>query len=395
MRVYETHKWPLMQDTMSWGDRLKLATHVLTADRFTQGKKVEEFEAAWSKWLGAEHSLFVSSGSTANFLLLDAIKDLCFKGKKKIKVLLPACTWVTNINPVMQLGMTPIFCDVNLYNYSFDEDNVKAIAAKHDIDIVFTTHLLGLPADSEDLRDLFPNAVFLDDMCESHGARDFYGAKIGSQSTGATFSFYYGHHMSTIEGGMISTNNFRLYNIMRMKRSHGMSRAASNPDQIAAIYPEFDPQFLFVKRGYNFRNTELAAVLGLSQLKRLDGFIEQRQKNYRRYMEIMKVYGADKFYLPGEGYAEDGNSSFCFPFIARSTLIRGMLLSRLKMNQIEYRPVVGGNLLRHPYMRGHKIACNKGPYNADIIHDNGIYIGNNQFVGNKELNLLETIIKEM
>ena len=391
------YKWSLMQDTMTLGDRTKLAHFIMTADRFTQGAKVEQFEKAWSEWLNNVdplYSLFVTSGSTANFLLLDSVRDMFFKGKKNIKVLLPACTWVTNINPVMQLGMTPIFCDVNLYNYSFDLDNAKAIAEKHDIDIVFTTHLLGLPAYSWDIKQLFPNAIFLDDVCESHGARNDVCEKIGSNSIGATFSFYYGHHMSTIEGGMITTTSHALYNLMRMKRSHGMSRAAVFPENVAAIYPEFDPQFLFVKSGYNFRNTELGAVLGLSQLKRLDGFIERRQKNYRRYMDIMR-WRPDLFYLPGGGYAEEGNSSFCFPFIAKKVLTKGELIGKLKDNSIEYRPVVGGNLLRHPYMEGHKIACNKGPYNADIIHDNGIYIGNNQFVGDKELDLLEKIIRSL
>jgi CDP-6-deoxy-D-xylo-4-hexulose-3-dehydrase len=367
----------------------------MTADRFTQGRKVEQFEEAWSDWLDVKHSLFVTSGSTANFLLLDAVKELYFKDKKKIKVLVPACTWVTNINPVMQLGMEPIFCDINLYDYSFDLKNAAEIADKHKIDIVFTTHLLGLPAPTFALRALFPKAIFLEDVCESHGAKDIFGHRIGSKSSGSTFSFYFGHHMSTVEGGMVCTNNLALYDLMRMKRSHGMSRVSMVPDSYADAHPEIDPQFLFVTAGYNFRNTELGAVLGLSQLKKLDGFIEQRQKNYRRFIEIMKVYSSDKFHLPGEGYAEESNSSFCFPLIAKTPLIKETLLRKLKNNFIEYRPVVGGNLLRQPYMEGYSIACKTGPYNVDVLHENGIYIGNNQFVGDREMNILENIIRSL
>ncbi len=389
------YDWPLMKDTLTWCDRWKLAKFVMTADRFTQGRKVEQFEEAWSDWLDVKHSLFVTSGSTANFLLLDAVKELYFKDKKKIKVLVPACTWVTNINPVMQLGMEPIFCDINLYDYSFDLKNAAEIADKHKIDIVFTTHLLGLPAPTFALRALFPKAIFLEDVCESHGAKDIFGHRIGSKSSGSTFSFYFGHHMSTVEGGMVCTNNLALYDLMRMKRSHGMSRVSMVPDSYADAHPEIDPQFLFVTAGYNFRNTELGAVLGLSQLKRLDGFIEQRQKNYRRFIEIMKVYGSDKFHLPGEGYAEESNSSFCFPLIAKTPLIKETLLRKLKNNFIEYRPVVGGNLLRQPYMEGYSIACKTGPYNVDVLHENGIYIGNNQFVGDREMNILENIIRSL
>jgi CDP-6-deoxy-D-xylo-4-hexulose-3-dehydrase len=384
-----------MKDTLTWRDRWKLAKFVMTSDKFTQGRKVEEFEKAWSEWLGVKHSLFVTSGSTANFLLLDAVKELYFKNKKKIKVLVPACTWVTNINPIMQLGMEPIFCDINLDDYSFDLENADAIAKKHKIDIVFTTHLLGLPALTFPLRNIFPKAIMLEDVCESHGAKDIFGHRVGSKSSGSTFSFYFGHHMSTVEGGMVCTNNVDLYNLMRMKRSHGMSRVSIAPEDYAAAHPEIDPQFLFITAGYNFRNTELGAVLGLSQLKKLDDFIDQRRKNYKKFIEIMLIDGRDKFYLPGGGYVEEGNSSFCFPLIAKTPLIKDALIRRLKINFIEYRPVVGGNLLRQPYMSGYNISCKNAPYDVDILHENGVYIGNNQFVGDKELNTLEQIIRSL
>jgi CDP-6-deoxy-D-xylo-4-hexulose-3-dehydrase len=385
---YNSYSWPLMQDTMTWCDRFKLAKFVMTADRFTQGKKVEEFEQAWSDWLGVKYSLFVTSGSTANFLLLDAVKEMYFKNKKKIKVLVPACTWVTNVNPVFQLGMEPVFCDINLDNYSFDIESMEKIAKTHKIDIVFITHLLGMPAPVVALRDIFPKAIFIEDVCESHGAEDTLGYKVGTKSSGSTFSFYFGHHMSTIEGGMVSTNDVGLYTLMKMKRSHGMSRVVENPQVFNELFPDIDPQFLFMTAGYNFRNTELGAVLGLSQLKKLDGFIEQRRKNFEEYMDIMSNH-KHKFHVP---YNDEGNSSFCFPLIAKTPYIKDQVLRRLKVNRIEYRPVVGGNLLRQPYLSKYNtIKCS----NADVLHENGIYIGNNQFVGDKELNLLEQIIRSL
>ena len=162
----------------------------------------------------------------------------------------------------------------------------KEISKKHEIDIVFTTHLLGLPANF-DIQVIFPNAIHLDDVCESHGAKYPSGDKVGTMSMGSTFSFYFGHHMSTIEGGMISTNDPELYDIMRMKRSHGMSRVSVEPRFYENMYPDIDPQFLFVTAGYNFRNTELGAVLGLSQLMKLDGFIEKSKQNFARFIDII------------------------------------------------------------------------------------------------------------
>jgi CDP-6-deoxy-D-xylo-4-hexulose-3-dehydrase len=140
-------RWPLMGETITYMDRLKMAYFTLTAKKFTFGEKVEQFENEWSEWLGAKHSLFVSSGSTANFLLIAAVKEL-YGLKNGDKVLVPACTWMTNVAPIMQLGLEPVFCDINLYNFSFDLAEAKNIALKHDIKLVFITHLLGFSADN-------------------------------------------------------------------------------------------------------------------------------------------------------------------------------------------------------------------------------------------------------
>jgi CDP-6-deoxy-D-xylo-4-hexulose-3-dehydrase len=204
-----------MGETITFGDRLKLAHFVLTTKKFTSGEKLKSFEHEWSQWLGAKHSLYVSSGSTANFLLVAAIKEL-HGLKEGDKVLLPACTWVTNVGPILQLGLQPVFCDINLQNFSFDLEDAKKISKKHkDIKLIFVTHLLGFSADNEKLKEIFPNALIIDDTCESHGCTDSAGNKRGSDSLGATFSFYFGHHMSTVEGGMISTNNTELYDLCK------------------------------------------------------------------------------------------------------------------------------------------------------------------------------------
>jgi CDP-6-deoxy-D-xylo-4-hexulose-3-dehydrase len=386
-------KWPLMGETITWGDRLKMASFVMTAKRFTYGERVKKFETEWSEWLGAKHSLFVSSGSTANTLLLAAVKEL-YNLKEGDKVLVPACTWVTNVAPVFQLGLKPIFCDINLQNYSFDLNEAKEISRKYkDIKVIFTTHLLGFPANNYELQKIFPDALIIDDICESHGCLDGSRNKCGSNSLGATFSFYFGHHMSTIEGGMVSTNNSDLYELMRMKRSHGMARESSKQKDYAAQYKNIEPSFLFMTDGYNFRNHEICAVLGSSQLKRLDSMIEQRRFNYTKYVTLLTNY-PNLFY---PHMYEEGNSSFCFPFVCKNEKIAKSMKRVFTQYEIEYRPIVSGNLLTQPFLqnRGYKIETKKAKTNAEILHTQGVYIGNNHFVGTKHIDMLEQALEDV
>jgi CDP-6-deoxy-D-xylo-4-hexulose-3-dehydrase len=384
------YKWPLMKNTLSFLDRVNLASFVLSSDKFTQGEKVIQFENEWSKWIGSKHSLFVTSGSTANFLLVAAIIEK-YNLKKGDKVILPACTWVTNINPIFQLGLTPIFCDINLQNYSFDIENLKRIAKKHpDIKMIFVTHLLGIPADNNSYKKIFPNAIIIDDVCESHGCILSNGSKVGSDSIGATFSFYFGHHMSTIEGGMISTNDSELYDLMKLKRSHGLARVSTKFENYIKDNPQIEKSFLFVTDGYNFRNTELAAVLGISQLKKLDKFIKIRRDNYFKFLDIVNL---KEYLYPTQ--LNIGNSCFCFPFICKTKEIKEKLINLFEQYSIEYRPIVGGNLLKQPYMKNYSIECSPEVPNVDILHENGVYIGNNQFVTKREIKLIAKILGEI
>jgi CDP-4-dehydro-6-deoxyglucose reductase, E1 len=383
-------RWPLMGETITYMDRLKMAYFTLTAKKFTFGEKVEQFENEWSEWLGAKHSLFVSSGSTANFLLIAAVKEL-YGLKNGDKVLVPACTWMTNVAPIMQLGLEPIFCDIEFDDFSFDLSEARKIAKKHDIKLVFITHLLGFSADNEGLKKIFPKALFLDDVCESHGCTDPIGNKRGSDSLGATFSFYFGHHMSTIEGGMVSTNNTDLYDLMKMKRSHGMARASTRFDDYAKAYPDIDKQFLFVTDGYNFRNHEICAVLGMSQLKRLDKMIAIRKRNHELFTDIIDSYPILFYNIKNP----PTNSSFSFPFICRSPKIMKAMKEVFVKYGIEYRPVVAGNLLTQPFLKDYKIDTDRPVTNADIVNYQGVYVGNNHFVTEKDMAFLKQVVGEI
>ena len=362
--------WRLMDCAITQSDKLKLIEFISSSDMYTCGKKVEEFENKWSEWLGCKHSLFVTSGSTANLLLLASIKEF-YNIPNGSKVLVPACTWVTNVSPVFQNGLEPVFCDINLDNYSFDTDNLP----DDDIKIVFITHLLGLNAPMEKLKNKYQDAIFIEDICESHGITDEYGKKRG-YGTGSTFSFYYGHHMTTIEGGMISTDNAELYQLMKLKRSHGIARhlLSENYEKTVSKYPNIDPKFLFLTDGYNFRNTELNAVIGIEQLQRLDESIKIRKRNYDRFMVQLLKYETF-FHVPRY---DPYNSSFCLPFVCKTNELKTKLVNIFNKLEIEYRPIVGGNLLIHPFLTKWKNST-KTP-NADLLNDNGVYIGNSQFV---------------
>ena len=361
--------WPLMQTAITDADKKAMIDFIQSSDRYTCGNMVKQFEDAWSEWLGCKYSLYVTSGSTANLLLMAAVKEL-YDIPNGSKVLVPACTWVTNVAPVFQVGLEPVFCDVDLERYSFDINSLP----NDDIKIVFVTHLLGLNAPLEKLKERYPNAIFLEDICESHGVKGPDGKKRGSSGTGSTFSFYYGHHMTTIEGGIISTDNELLYELMKIKRSHGMARLLSPKYYEEAInkHHKIDQSFLFLTDGYNFRNTELNAVLGIEQLKRLDENIETRRDNFRCFMEHLDP---ELFYIP---FDDPGNSSFAFPFICKKPEDMPKLKAIFAELGVEYRPIVSGNLLLHPFLEKWKDSVDVP--NANLLNDNGVYICNNHFV---------------
>lgn len=385
--------WLLMDNAITFTEKLKLAYFVLITNKFTNGPKVREFETVWSKWVGAKHSIFVSSGSTANSLLIAAVKEK-FNLKDGDKVLVPACTWMTSVAPIFQNKLTPIFIDISLDDYCINTDDLEKVKQQHpDIKLIFTTHLLGFHSDVNKLREAFPDAIVGEDCCEAHGVTDELGNRMNPNSVGATFSFYFGHHITTIEGGFVSTNDSELYDLMRMKRSHGLAREAS-PETYKKLqekYPDIIPTFLFVTDGYNFRNNELSAVLGLQQIKKLDKIINIRNENYLGYYQIVKKYPG-LFYIPK---CEKTMSSFTLPFVCKNKKIYDALISEFKNYKIEYRPLVAGNLLRQPFLDGYSFSYQKEIYNADIIHELGMYIGNSHFINKKHIKLLDEIIERV
>ena len=343
----------------------------------TQSSKVEEFEKKWSKWLGSKYSIFVNSGSSANFVSIAALKVIN-KNKYKNEIIVPALTWVSDINSVIMNGFKPIFVDINLNNLSMNNSDVLKKINKKTL-AVFITHAQGFNGLSEKLiKTLKKKKILLiEDVCESHGAT-FRNKKLGTFGLISNFSFYYAHHMTTIEGGMICTNDKNIYEMSRILRSHGMLRESGNKSfekKVIKKNKTLSPQFTFLYPALNFRNTEIGAAIGLNQLKNLSKNNSSRSNNFKYFLNLLD----EKKYW--KAFDLKGNSNYAFPIILNTKNIakRNLFEKNLIKNGIEFRrgTAGGGNQLRQPYIKEFSKKINFNNFKkVDHIHFFGYYIGN-------------------
>lgn len=365
--------WKLAEDTISRDEVQALAEWLLTFPRLTQGEQVRRFEEAWAAWLGCEHAIMVGSGTTANFALVAGAAARA--GRDRPRVGVSAVTWSTNVTPSLILGHEVVVFDIDRRTLGVDSAGVCEAMETGGIDVLFVTHLLGLNALDDAIVETARRCgvILLEDCCESHGARHG-GQKIGTAGLGSTFSFYYGHHMSTVEGGVVCTDDAELADRVRLMRAHGLARESRRFDEYARRHPDIDPQFLFVSTGLNFRSTELNAFLGLGQLERLDSRIEIRNRNMRRYLDAAPDW-------VWRDFRTAGMSSFALPLIATDDAAATRVRHVVDRLNIERRPVVAGNLLVQPFMQGRRIRVHgNGTPVADHVHARGIYVGNGHHV---------------
>lgn len=379
--------WPLQENIISNEELDLLVNFIRETKRFTQFTKVREFEQAYSEWMGCKYSVFVNSGSSANLLMIYAAAER-YGWQHGDEVIVPALTWPTTVTPVMQAGFTPVFVDANLDDFAFDYDQLAAKITPR-TRAIFLVHILGFPADIDRIKKIIGDRdiVILEDTCETQGGT-IGGTKVGNFGLGSSFSFYWGHHMTTVEGGMICTNDEEFYKLNVLKRSHGLARELPERYQadIRAAHPDIDFQFLFLTDGFNFRNTEFNAVLGLSQLPKLDKFIEIRNRNYRRFLSICRRF-EDKLVI----LDRPGMSSFVLPFVLKDVALKAPFRELIRENGIESRPLISGNLLQQPFLKKYYKA---GEFEvADMLHRNAFYIGNNQFVNDERLDVLEKLME--
>jgi len=340
----------------------------------TQSKYVKLFEKKWAKWLGVKYSVFVNSGSSANLLTMTVLRILYAKDE----IILPALTWVSDINSVIQNNFKPVFVDINPRNLCMSEAEIYKKVNKNTL-AVFMTHAQGFNGLTSKLISFLKKrkVLLIEDVSESHGAT-FNNKKLGTFGKISNFSFYYAHHMSTIEGGMICTNDKKIYEIVKILRSHGMIRESNNSvfeKKMIKTYPKLSPKFIFLYSGYNFRNNEVGGVIGLNQLNSLDKNNKKRKENFKFFLELLdqSKYRTD--------FQIDGSCNYAFPVILKTKSLksRNLFENLLLKNKIEFRRgnAGGGNQLRQPYLQKFSKNINLNDFKeVEHIHFFGYYIGN-------------------
>jgi CDP-6-deoxy-D-xylo-4-hexulose-3-dehydrase len=366
---------PLMSDNIDKED-VKALVDFLSQDqipKLTNGPKVIEFENAWGEWLGTKYNLMINSGASANELTMLALNYIHGEGE----IIVPPLTWISDISSVIFSGFKPVFCDINLKNLSFDIEKLKQIITPK-TKAIFLTHVLGVNGLTDELIQLCDEEgiLLIEDVCESHGTT-FKGQKVGSFGFASNFSFYFAHHMSTIEGGMICTNNEYFYQVCRALRSHGMMREMTDNNlkqQIIDDNPDLNKDFIFIAPAHNFRSTELNAVIGLSQVKKLDSNNINRVDNFKYFMERLD---SNKYITDIE---MEGQCNYAFIIILKegSFKLRDKVETTLREKGIEFRRGLsgGGNQLRQPYFKKHYNINYDDFKNIDHIHHFSWYVGN-------------------
>lgn len=369
-------KYPLMRNNILREDLDLVIEHLKQDDpMLTNGAQVRAFEDEWSQWLGVKYSVFVNSGASANLLTMAVLK---LQNPDGGEVIVPPLTWISDIASVLQNGFTPIFVDINPHTLAMDDKKIIEKLSEN-TKAVFLTHVQGFNGLSDELlAELKKRSIpLIEDVCESHGATH-NGKKVGSIGWISNFSFYYAHHMSTIEGGMICTNDAKVYQQLRMLRSHGMVREASDPTVKEAYieeFPELNPDFIFAYSAYNVRNTELGGILGRSQLKRLDDNVIKRTNNL---IYFLGKINSEKYQV---NFKVDGSSNYAFNLILKEADDNFVtrLMDQMRSNGIEFRrgSAGGGNQVRQPYLKGIVPKDHHLDFpNTEHVHFYGFYIGN-------------------
>ena len=379
-------KIPLVKNTIDNQDIDKLIEWLQTYPRLTKGELTVTFEEEWSKFIGTKYSVFVNSGSSANLLMLYTLLETG-KIKKGDTVVVPAVSWATDLAPVVQLGLNPILCDCNLEDLSVDLHHLEEIYKKNNPAAVIIVSILGLVPRMDKILDLCKkyNVIPLEDACESFGSRH-KGKNLGSFGLMGTFSTYFGHHLSTIEGGVINTDDREIYNVLKSIRSHGWDRDMDedhrNSLREAHQVSDFENLYKFYHFGFNLRSTDLSAFIGINQLKKAANMCKVREHNYQLYADKIK----NDFWSP-EIREDEYVSNFAYPVISPH---REKIVENLQNADIEVRPLVCGNLGNQPVWKQHYGEVSLP--NAEKVDKFGMYIPNNHEMGEVEIDIISDII---
>jgi len=385
---------PLSIPSFDWEEIFEALDSLLTTN-VTMGTKVKLFEKTFSEYLGIRNAIMVNSGSSANLIALYLLSNPTLEKKCKVRdeIIVPAVTWSTTIFPIINVGAIPVLVDVNLDDFSIKIDDIEeAITEK--TKVIIPVHLLGFPCDMERITRIARNySLFIvEDACEAHGA-EWNGKKVGTFGDVGTFSFFFSHHITTIEGGMLVTNNEEYAELAKVLRAHGWIRELRNREEIIHQYQFIDPRFLFVNMGFNVRPTEIQGAFGIHQIKKLEKFIKVRRENSKYWNDELSKF-SDYFILHEE--KKQRAVWFGYPLTIKpsSPFTRGELTRYLESRGIETRPIAAGNMDEQPAMRLFKYRKVGELSNARLIMRNSFFIGNHQGVGEREREYFVSTIKE-
>lgn len=381
-------KYFLAEDTIDNQDIDKLVEWLKTYPRLTKGPLTPVFEEKWSKWIGQKYSVMNNSGSSANLLMYYALEiagDL-----KNKKIIVPSVGWVTTVAPAIQFGFEPIMCEADPDTFGLDLNHLEELLKEHNPATVILVQVLGVPHKMKEIMALKEKYGFilLEDACAALGA-SYHGQKVGTFGDMSSFSMYFGHQISTIEGGIVSTPRKKFYDALLMLRSHGWGKDLDQEthDALKKKYEidDFHAPFVFYEPGFNLRSTDLNAFIGIGQIDKMDWLVKRRQENHALYSER----------LGGKLYAQkyDPESTVCsisFGALAKDKDERTKIVSALEENGVETRIFSAGNLGLHPfwYNRFGKFSAPM----ADRIHHTGFFLPNNPSLKLEDIETISNIV---
>lgn len=364
-----------------------LVEFIMDAERFSMSNQCKTFEENFAKWQGRRHALFVMNGSMANQVLIQALLNMG-RLKPGDKVGFSAVTWPTNVMPLIQLGLTPVPIDCELATLNVSSKQLKKTIAQEPIKAFFITNALGFADDLDVIADVCKenDIILIEDNCESLGS-SLNGKKLGNFGLASTFSTFIGHHMSTIEGGLVCTDDEELYSHLIKCRAHGWDRNLKPERQqelrTKAGVDDFFAAYTFHELAYNARPTEIQGFLGNIQLQYLDEMNTKREENFKQFMSAVP----DEFVHPIIVDHMDVISNFAMPLIIKDKGTFTKYIAKFKAADVEIRPIIAGNMTRQPFYRKHVHTEHDLP-NADYLHDHGFYFGNHPDLTEEEIAIL-------
>lgn len=386
-------KYTLASST--WDEKeLQAIQDVIKSDMFTMGKNVAKFEKDFAKFTGSKYVVMTSSGSTANLI---ATAALFYTKNPKLKrgdeVIVPAVSWSTTYYPLYQYGLKLKFVDVDLYTLNYDLEALKS-AISNKTKMIMCVNLLGNPNDFDTIKEIIEgrDIILLEDNCESMGA-EYKGKQAGTFGVMGTFSTFYSHHMATMEGGFVVTDDEELYHILLCLRAHGWTRNLPKDNLVAPKSDDwFSESFRFVLPGYNVRPVEMSGAIGIEQLKKLPNFLRYRRENAKLFCQYFDNHS--DFIIQ----KEIGSSSwFGFSLVIRpnSKLQRKDIIKKLEENSIEYRPIATGDFTQNEVIKYFDYEIHNELKNAKYIHKRGFFVGNHQFSISEQINLFKKVLDNL